>query len=267
MVLDGHIHIHGSQPGSQKDLLARMRKAGVDGGILISPHRGESGDYRRRLDRMFNLTRGHPLLFPFFWIDPMEKTAFKQVDEAIRMGVKGFKVICAGYNPYDERPMEVFRKIASRGKPLQFHSGILWDGTPSSNNNRPANWECMLAIPGVRFSLAHISWPWCDEHVAVFGKLQAAGNRGKVRSCEMFIDTTPGTPPIYRLDALTKVFKTGYQVSERVFFGVDSHAPAYGFQYARDWLARDRKILAKLKVDAQTRKNYFSENLKRFVGV
>ena len=36
----------------------------------------------------------------------------------------------------------------------------------------------------------------------------------------MFIDTTPGTPELYRREVLTKLFKI-YDVKDRVLFGTD----------------------------------------------
>jgi hypothetical protein len=104
---------------------------------------------------------------------------------------------------------------------MLFHSGILYDGRDTSRYNRPAEFECLLDVPGLRFAMAHISWPWCDEMIALYGKFQAAhGSRADVP--ELFIDTTPGTPAIYRRDALTKVFTVGFDVKHNVLFGSDS---------------------------------------------
>jgi len=103
--------------------------------------------------------------------------------------------------------------------------------------------------------------------VAVFGKLEAAMHRGSRDNCEMFIDTTPGTPPIYRQDALTKVFKTGYRVSNRTFIGTDGVANYYGFNRARELLSADKRIVRRLRIPKKDQVSYFSENLKRFVGI
>ena len=63
--------------------------------------------------------------------------------------------------------MEVFRTISQADRPILFHSGILWDGKPSGPYNHPAGFESLLEVDGLRFCLAHISWPWCDELIAV----------------------------------------------------------------------------------------------------
>ena len=71
----------------------------------------------------------------------------------------------------------------------------------------------------MRFSLAHISWPWCDELIAAYGKiLNASASRADYRG-EMFVDITPGTPTIYRREALTKLFTVGYDIQDNVIFG------------------------------------------------
>ncbi len=84
---------------------------------------------------------------------------------------------------------------------------------------------------------------------------------------EMFIDTTPGTPPLYRRDALTRLFTVGYDVARNVFFGSDNHANTYNAAYARSWIERDRAIFAEIGVEETIINNVFSENLKRFLGV
>ena len=212
MVLDGHVHIWEGAVDQAK-LLERMRQAGVDGGNLFSQSPAsfsgamQAGSPQVRLKNLMAWCVDAPALQPFFWIDPVETDAVTQVKMALDGGVTGFKVICDHFYPGDERAMRTFRAITAAGKPIMFHSGILYDGKPTSQYNRPTNFEVMLDIPGVRFSMAHISWPWVDECIAVYGKFVSARRSGS--STELYIDTTPGTPGIYRRDALTKIFTVG----------------------------------------------------------
>ena len=77
-----------------------------------------------------------------------------------------------------------------------------------------------------------MSWPWCDEMIAVYGKSQAVRSMRSRPAAEMFIDTTPGTPVIYRREALTKMFTVGYAVEHNIFFGGDCRAQTYNSRWA-----------------------------------
>ncbi len=274
MILDCHIHIDEEAKVNKPDLDEKMKKAGVDGGILISispnsfaPFRKRQYTFEERLDNLFQWVGESSNLYPFFWIDPVEKDALDQVNEACDRGVAGFKVICGHHYPGDERAMIVYRAIAKKGKPILFHSGILWDGKPSAKFNRPGEFECLLEIEGLKFALAHISWPWCDENIAVYGKFLNAYTLRPDLSVEMFIDVTPGTPPIFREDALTKLFTVGYDVKNNVIFGTDCNTGDYNSEWAKEWIDRDSGIYKKLGLGSDVMNNIFSENLKRFLGI
>ena len=58
--------------------------------------------------------------------------------------------------------MKVYNEIAKHEKPVLFHSGILWDGLNSSSTTSP-RFEALLEVNGLKFALAHVSWPWHDE--------------------------------------------------------------------------------------------------------
>jgi len=82
----------------------------------------------------------------------------------------------------------------------------------------------------------------------------------------MFIDTTPGTPVIYRKDALGKLFAVGYDVGRNVFFGTDCLARSYDVKWAKAWASRDRGICRSLRLPASATQGLFADNLRRFVG-
>jgi len=267
-ILDGHIHIREERDEYSafwKDLAA----SDVSGGIVLSLPPGgylgceETQTAENRMQGVLRCTNGHPDLHPFFWIDPVGREAAGDVALAIDAGARGFKVICSSFYPADPRALATYRLIAAADLPILFHSGILWDGQSSSRFNRPAEFEGLISVEGLRFSLAHISWPWCDELIAVYGKFLASSES----NVELFIDTTPGTPPIYRKEALTKLFTVGYDVEHNVFFGSDSGAPDYNGEWTREWVARDTSILRELGVSDEVIRRVFSTNLERFVGV
>ena len=271
MLLDGHVHMMDLERDPAA-FLAELAEAGVDGALVISyPPKcfsavGPPRPDARRLEALIRIAEAHDALYPVHWIDPLADDVSDQIDAALRAGVMGFKVICNRFHPWEETPMAVFDAVARAGKPILFHSGILWDGTPSGRFNRPAGFEALIEIPGLRFALAHISWPWCDECVAVYGKLLNARARRPELSSEMFIDTTPGTPELYRRDALTKLF-TIYDAAHNVIFGSDSDVAGYGGKRTREWVDRDTAILTDLGLPPETLDGYLAGNLRRFLGL
>lgn len=269
-MFDGHIHI--DNPEADRGHFARsLHAAGFEGALLISPapasfpNSVKPSDWRNHLECLEKWSMISDKLFPFFWIDPLEDDAEKQVESASETAV-GFKVICNRFYPSDERALKIYRQIAALGKPILFHSGILYDGLDSARYNRPGEFECLLEVPNLKFALAHISWPWCDECIAVYGKFQNAYSIRPDVSSEMFIDLTPGTPTIYRRDALTKIFTVGYNVADNVIFGSDGCVGSYGSDWVKQWVSRDTDIYDSIDLVQETRDKVFGKNLLRFVG-
>lgn len=273
MVFDAHIHVRDGEV-DKAGFAERLRAAGVTGGIVISKpprsfgHLASSAGTTARLDNVFEWCKSAANLHPAYWIDPLDRDATRQVAQACERGIAAFKIICSRHRVGDPRCFKVYRAIARSGRPLLFHSGILWDGQPSSMYNRPAEFEALLRVDGLRFSLAHISWPWCDECLSVYGKFLNAYTRRPDLSVEMFIDTTPGTPPIYRRDALTKLYTVGYDLENNVFFGADCTTGAgYNADWTREWVSRDRRILRNLGVSKAATDKMLAGNALRFLGL
>ena len=271
MFLDGHIHIREGKQ-DKDEFQRRLEQIGIHGGLIISHpprvfHRvARPRSARERLDNLLFWTSSNPNLFPFFWIDPLEDNVIEQINMALESNVSGFKVICNRYYPGDRRPLEVFCRIANNNKPVLFHSGILWDGEDSSRYNCPRGFEALLEVDGLRFCLAHLAWPWHDELVAVYGKFLNAQTYRPELSVEMFIDISPGTPPVYRREALTKLFRVGYKVDDNVIFGSDSSAIDYDTQWVQEWIGRDEAIYDALDLDLGVREKLYGLNLLRFLG-
>ena len=273
MILDCHIHTNDPSIPPE-EFASRLDRAGVDGGILFSlcppsfdNEIAQPGDARKRIEQVIQYCRGLDQVHPFFFIDPMEPDALEQVDMAVEAGIHGFKAICCHHYPQDDRAMKVWSHIANAGKPLLLHSGILYNNGPSANFNRPGNFEDLILIPGLRFALAHISWPWCDELISVFGKW----NYLAVESCsgvtsQMYVDVTPGTPPSYRREALSKLLQVGYPtMNSHVIFGTDG-ATDYRISHIQEMIARDRGIYQELEIAQPVQEQIFSKNLLDFLS-
>lgn len=270
-VFDMHIHALNTKPDPQY-LIKKLDDAGIYGACVFSnwPDRANKDlgtSFDERLNEVLSWTHGYEeRLFPVLWIHPFEDNIINNIHVAVEKGIAAFKIICTDFYVYEEQSLKVLTEIAKLNKPVIFHSGILWDGQVSSNYNRPLNWEALLGIKGLRFSMGHCSWPWIDECIAMYGKfLNALRYKGKNTS-EMFFDITPGTPEIYREELLTKLFTLGYNVSNNVMFGTDASAHEYSDAWAKNWLNIDKNIMDKLGVSKENREKLYHDNLLRFLG-
>jgi predicted TIM-barrel fold metal-dependent hydrolase len=267
------IHIHLEEPESDPQaLLDKFDSTDIDSGVILSlpPEtfytESESYDPETRLKQLQTYC-ANDRLYPFFWIDPIADDAEEQVDKALAYNVAGFKIICDRFYPSHEKAMNTYRKIAKANKPILFHSGILWDGKVSSKYNHPIEFECLLEVPKLKFAMAHISWPWCDELIALYGKFLNAFSLNPDLSVEMFIDTTPGTPPIYRKEALTRLYTVGYDIEHNIMFGSDTLANNYNTTGVATWRKRDTEILTELGLSNAQQECYFTTNCQRFLGL
>lgn len=270
-VFDMHIHIWENDADAQ-NLLSAMNEAGVSGGCVLSrppveydTHLGRA--FEERLDEVLNFCAVAPAqLFPILWVHPDEENVLEHISVAAARGILGYKIICNNFFIYEERCLEMMRLMATLNKPVIFHTGILWDGKYSSQYNQPLNFEALLRIEGLRFSMGHCSWPWVDDCIALYGKFMNAYNYNK-NNAEMFFDLTPGTPEIYREDLLKKLFTLGYDVENNVMFGTDNIADSYSVDWATQWLNIDQQIMDRYGVCKRVREKVYQGNLMRFLGL
>lgn len=252
-------------------LIKSMNIAEIDGGLIISLDPNGDGIHftsKQRITQIMEFTQEKEYLFPVYWINPTAEDAIEQVEMAVNADICGFKVICSDFYPSDQRAMKVYKLIAKKNKPILFHSGILWDGRPSAKYNRPGEFECLIDIPNLKFTLAHVSWPWCDECIAVYGKFNNAYASRPDTSCEMFIDLTPGTPKLWREEVLKKLFMVGYDVNHNIIFGSDCNTRGYNTAWVKKWIEYDSSLYNKMGLlnEQDFLNNIYCENLLRFLG-
>ena len=265
------MHIHSRNKGTDPErLLSEMAKAGVYGGCIFSnaadrENPASGTDFESRMKEIADWTHGYEdRLFPVIRIHPYEDGIIEKIHIAHEAGATAYKMICSDFYVFEDGCMRVLSEIAALGKPVIFHTGILWDGKASSSYNRPLNWEALLHIEGIRFSMGHCSWPWHDECIALYGKFLHAKNTGK--HVDMFFDITPGTPEIYREELLTKLLTVGYYVPNSIMFGTDCTANRYNVAIAKEILDRDNAIYGELALPEATVENIYNRNLARFLG-
>jgi len=140
---------------------------------------------------------------------------------------------------------------------ILFHTGILYGWEDASRFCRPVYLETLLAQPNIRFAMAHISWPWCEENLAVMGRMRAGANRGPdgPRPWQSYVDLTPGTPPHIRRQAVANAID--FCGPDRIMFGTDARVPgkmAKQKELVDEYVA----LLADLGLDADAQQRIMS---------
>ena len=239
MYNDCHLHCTGPTDGA--DVLRRMDACGMDKALVCAPQVKTAHDWPASLDAITALCAAdRSRLIGFAWIEPTLPDAVTHVRMAADRALRGIKMIPNHWYPYEERLFPAYRAIERARLPVLFHSGILFLNMDSSRFCRPVYYEVMLHFPRIKFALAHISWPWTDECIAVFGRMRAAVGLEEVPQCQMYVDITPGTPGAWRADVLGKAL--GYIGPERLIYGSDSRAGA-DLAGSRRGLEADREFL------------------------
>jgi hypothetical protein len=266
-IYDGHIHLmppSGDQPST---FAAKAKSVGIDGGMIISFPPADSYLYisskqevptnQKRIHDIIGYCSEIPDYHPCYWINPTEPDAVDQVKYAKEQGIAAIKVICSKYPP--SAGMKAYRKCAELNLPVLFHSGILWDGEVSAEFNRPAAFECLLEVYGLRFALAHMSWPWCDECIALYGKLRQAQFTRPDRKVDMYLDISPGVPDISREEVFRKLILLGYDVKDNIIFGVDGTVNNYDCGWAKYVCDFDRNLFGEMQEKYGSFKGYSAE--------
>jgi hypothetical protein len=231
-IWDCHCHCRGDEKGGE--VLKAMDKAGIERINLFSKYPQEDdakGPYgpgahasreavRAQIDHIAKVQAADPSrIYGMIWAEPRCPSMVEEIERGIqKKHLRGVKLIPDRWFPYDELLFPIYRKMEELRKPIMFHSGIVYGFADSSRYCMPVGFECMLNFPKLKFSLAHIGWPWVDECLAVYGSYRATAgwNSGKA---QMWIDTCRGTPDAWRTEALRKAVP--FVESDHLMFGID----------------------------------------------
>ena len=269
MAIDVHVHSRGGEKGSE--ILKAMDEVGLERVVLFAapPHRpaaeGKAASedaHKQSIDDMVRTAAADPeRLIGFAWIEPTLPDAAYAVDYALgEKNLRGVKMIPNHWYPADERAQACYAKVDEYGKPMLFHTGILWGRSDTSQYCRPAFFEIMFHYPRIRFAMAHMSWPWTDECLAVNGKFKF-NQEGEWTS---YVDITSGAPRIWKVDALRKALC--YLGDEHLLYGSDCSLPG-GADYARRRLQEDKEMLREAGASTETIERVLSKNALRWLGI
>ncbi|HPU49954.1 MAG TPA: amidohydrolase family protein [Burkholderiaceae bacterium] len=237
-IIDAHLHCTGQE--NADDILRALDEADVDVAVLLAPFLSDgysmhdAASLRRANAYLARLVRGHgDRLVGMAVVNPSLPGAPQDLRAAIDDGLTGSKMVPSGWYPHDDRVQPTFAVASELALPLLFHSGIFIDGR-SSRFCRPAEFEVLRDHPGARVVLAHLSWPWTDEAIAL-GLIDRIHGVPDANAAFRF-DLSFGPPPPYRLEVLRRAFEVlGAGLLQ---FGSDCFLPCPGAQIAerRGWL-------------------------------
>lgn len=274
-VIDCHVHARGEEEADR--MLREMDKHGIDAIVLFSPYPGVVRDeyagacsfssrrQREAAQHVAKLRGENPdRIIGFLWLEPRLEDALEILEWALSdLELRGVKMIPYHWYPYDDKLLKIYEKIEELGAPVIFHSGILFGFEDSSRYCRPVNYEVLIKFPKLRFALAHVSWPWVNECIALWGRFRHAAQRAG-RELQMFIDATPGTPPLYRRETFAKLMAYGAQ--DYVMFGSDSTTS--NLEYSSRVREADMRILREeLGMPEEVVDKYLGLNAARFLGL
>jgi predicted TIM-barrel fold metal-dependent hydrolase len=264
---DVHVHCfkYCDAAVSAAAFLNAMDKNGIERAAVLSEYGNNLEEQKVNIIRTGKFIAEAPdRLYGLAWVEPRHKTPLGVLDCAVeKYRYRGFKMIPNRWYPYEDRILKYCERMAELKAPCLFHSGILYFKTISSRFCRPAYYEALLEVPRFRFALAHISWPWTDECIALFGQARSARNGG-YSTAEMYIDITPGTPPDYRESALRHLLNFGAE--DYLIYGSDQTLVSL-WESAPGAMKREISLYRKMKMPAETREKILCRNFRKFFAV
>jgi predicted TIM-barrel fold metal-dependent hydrolase len=242
-IVDCHLHMK-DQPKTQ-DVVKALDKNGVARAIVLSEV--ERTSLTKTREKMLNTRQlfsdAPDRISGLAWVNPTIPGMIDLATEAVeKLGFCGIKIIPDHWYAYEERLDPFWAKMNELSMPILFHTGILYGFDDGSRFCNPVYLEKLLHYPRIRFAMAHISWPWCEECVAVMGRMRAAAGYD-AKKWQSYVDFTPGTPMYIRKQAISNAIE--FCGVERVLFGTDDSLPS-PLAYQKEVLDRDLKIFKEL---------------------
>ncbi|MFN8500033.1 MAG: amidohydrolase family protein [Anaerolineae bacterium] len=267
MLIDAHLHLSGRERAD--DVLHSLDEAKVDIAVLLAPfltdpYRLDDRDsLRAGNEHLGRLVQGHAdRLIGFAVVNPLHPSAPDDLEDAVtRWGLRGLKLVPDGWYPYDDLAHRLFDRANKLRLPVLFHSGIFINGR-AGRFCRPTFYEAVREHPGLRVTLAHLGWPWCDEAIAV-GVIDLINGVGPDESQFRF-DISFGPPPIYRHEVLRKALDVLGPHS--IQFGSDRFFPCSG-PHIREMVDEVHRLLDDLNVDAAGRDRIMGGTAAAWLGL
>lgn len=266
-IIDSFCYAKNNFP-TPESLLKHMSDVSIRGSCVFSSPPKFAGiqagkDFKNRLSELCSLTSGYEnRLFPILWIHPDEENISKNLQQAVDAGICGFLMVCSDFYVYEEKSMTLLRQIAQLNKPVFFESGILWDTNISSKYSKPLNWEALLSIPNLRFSLCDCGWPWVDECIALLLKSMYCPDH----TAQMFVNISNRIPAGDREKLLNRLYTAEHNIYSNILFGTGTNTTDYCVDSISSRLKDEQRQLLDLGVSQENIEKLYAGNLLRFLG-
>ena len=221
-IVDAHTHLSGPDSGeSAAGILECMDANDVEKAFIIAPlldvrsfHLTDANldDIRAHNnycaaicsaapDRLLALSVLNPA--PALANGSADRAADLMIAEAERvyreLGLRGVKLVPAGWYPYDPPVVRLYNALRDLGMYVLFHVGIFADGL-EGRFCRPAFYEAVHEVPGLRAQLAHAGWPWVDECIAVL-EMERQIHGDDPSAWQLRVDLSFGPPSDWQLSS------------------------------------------------------------------
>lgn len=267
MIIDAHLNCSGVETADE--VLRSLDEARVDVGVLLAPFLSDGfslddAESLRRGNRFLSeLVEGHgDRLIGLAVVNPRFDDAPADLRHAIDdLHLTGLKLVPSGWYPYDDCAHRVYEVASEYRLPVLFHSGIFIDGR-SGRYCRPSFFEAVRDHPGMRVTLAHLGWPWCDEAIAV-GLIDRI-NGVPADRCQIRFDLSFGPPPSYRVDVIGRALEV--LGPDLLQFGSDRFFPCAGAHIASGFAEFDA-VLDTLGVSDDARHRMLCGTAANWLGL
>ncbi|MBV9579450.1 MAG: amidohydrolase family protein, partial [Chloroflexi bacterium] len=148
------------------------------------------------------------------------------------LGLRGVKMVPAGWYPDDAEVLRLYQVIAELGMYTIFHVGIFLDGK-EGKYCRPAFYEGVHQVTGLRVQLAHVGWPWVDEVLAVLA-METQLHGQDPANWQLRTDLSFGPPDDWQLTTWQKAIDA--VPSRMLCYGSDVFWPVSPREYREQYL-------------------------------
>ncbi len=245
-------------PGDADEMAAKYREWDILAVVFSVDTETSTGEPPDTNDYVADFARSHPEQFiGFATVDPWKAEAgVQELDRAVtELGLRGLKLhpIHQAFFPNDARFYPLYEKCGELGVPVMFHTGFAAAGAgmPGGAGLKlkhsapiPGIDDVAADFPDLTIIMAHPSWPWVEEQIAV-----------ALHKPNVYLDLS-GWAPKYIPEVLVR--ETNTRLRDKVLFGSD-----FPYLPPDRWL-RD---FEELPIRDEVRPKVLHENARRVLGL